>query len=63
MLVGSVFGVGAGVASLSLPFSLSVKSKLRKAVDIENGQKTAFNPYFKFQTTGNRNCLKLSFLN
>ena len=49
----SVFGVGAGVALLSLPFSLSVKSKLRKAVDIENGQKTAFNPYFKFQTIGN----------
>ncbi len=57
----SVFGVGAGVALLSLPFSLSVKSKLRKAVDIENGQKTAFNPYFKFQTTGNGIALSYHF--
>lgn len=57
----SVFGIGAGVTLLSLPFSLSVKSKLKKAIEIENGEKTAFNPYFKFQTTGNGIALSYHF--
>ncbi|WDT68698.1 hypothetical protein [Cloacibacterium sp. TD35] len=57
----SVFGIGAGVTLLSLPFSLSVKSKLKKAVEIENGEKTAFNPYFKFQSTGNGIALSYHF--
>ena len=55
------FLVGAGLVGIGIPFALTSDKQLKKAVSIENGESTAFQPYFKFETTGNGIALSYNF--
>ena len=44
---------GAGLIGIGIPFALAADKNAKKALQTENGDTTAFNPYFKLQTTGN----------
>jgi len=57
----TVFGVSAGLALVSIPFYVSAKKNMDKAVQIENGEATAFEPYFKLEGTGNGVALSYNF--
>ncbi len=53
-------GVGAGLVGIGIPFSLSAKKNLNKAIDIENGIKTP-SAYFKIETSVNSIVLSYNF--
>lgn len=57
----AVFGVSAGIALASIPFYLGAKKNFDKAIQTENGESTAFQPYFNLQTTGNGMALSYHF--
>ena len=57
----TAFGISAGVSLLSIPFYIAYNKNAEKAVSIENGESTVFQPYFKFETTGNGIALSYNF--
>ncbi len=57
----TVFGISAGVALLSIPFYTGYVKNSEKAIQIENGETTAFQPYYKLETTGNGFALSYNF--
>ena len=57
----TVFGVSAGIALASIPFYLGAKKNFDKAIEAENGEPTAFQPYFKVESAGNGLALSYHF--
>jgi len=53
-------GVGAGLVAIGIPFSLSAKKNLNKAIDIENGTIIP-SAYFKIETSGSSIALSYNF--
>ena len=46
-------GIGAGIVGIAIPFALAAKKNADKAIQLENGESTVFQPYFKLETAGN----------
>ncbi|AZI33663.1 hypothetical protein [Kaistella carnis] len=57
----TVFGISAGIALASIPFYLGAKKNFDKAIQTENGESTAFQPYFKVETAENGLALSYNF--
>lgn len=53
--------VGAGIAAISIPFAIKANKNAEKAVSIENGEATAFKPYFKIENAGAGIALSYNF--
>lgn len=54
-------GIGAGLVGIGIPFVLAAKKNADKAISIENGGTTAFQPYFKLESTGTGIVLSYNF--
>lgn len=54
-------GIGAGIVGIGIPFALAAKKNADKAIQLENGASTAFQPYFKLETAGNGLALSYNF--
>lgn len=54
-------GIGAGIVGIGIPFALAAKKNADKAIQLENGETTAFKPYFKLETAGNGLALSYRF--
>lgn len=52
-------GAGVGLIGIGIPFALAAEKNAKKSLQIENGESTAFQPYFKIESAGN--CLALSY--
>ncbi|WP_374445607.1 hypothetical protein [Epilithonimonas sp.] len=57
----TVFGVGAGLAVISIPFYVSAKKNFDKAIKTENGETVAFKPYFRIESAGNGLAMSYNF--
>lgn len=58
----TVFGVGAGLALISIPFHLGAEKNIKKAVEVENGgSDVAFKPYFKIESAGSGVAMSYNF--
>ncbi len=57
----AVVGVGAALVGIGIPFAIAAKKNGEKALEIENGAATAFQPYFKVETAGNGLALSYNF--
>ncbi|NML55932.1 hypothetical protein [Chryseobacterium cheonjiense] len=57
----SMVGIGAGLVAIAIPFAISSKKNLNKAIDTENGKGTAFRPYFKLENAGAGMALSYNF--
>ncbi|QOW11022.1 hypothetical protein Q73A0000_11950 [Kaistella flava (ex Peng et al. 2021)] len=57
----TVFGLSAGIALVSIPFYVGAKKNFNKAIETENGESTAFEPYFKLESAGNGLALSYHF--
>lgn len=54
-------GIGAGIVAIGIPFAFAANKNAKKALEIENGGATAFQPYFKLETAGNGMALSYNF--
>lgn len=54
-------GIGAGIVGIGIPFALAAKKNADKAIQLENGESTAFQPYIKVETAGNGLALSYNF--
>lgn len=52
---------GAGLIGVGIPFALAADKNARKAIALENGESTTFQPYFKVETAGNGLALSYNF--
>ncbi|GGG44767.1 hypothetical protein [Epilithonimonas arachidiradicis] len=52
---------GAGLIGIGIPFALAADKNAKKAVAIENGESTAFRPYFKIESAGNGVAMSYNF--
>ncbi len=57
----TVFAASAGLAVISIPLYISSQKNSDKALQLENGEATAFQPYFKVETAGNSLALSYNF--
>jgi predicted phage tail protein len=57
----ALVGIGAGLVGIGIPFALAAKKNSEKAIKAENGESTAFQPYFKIETAGNALALSYNF--
>ncbi|MBW8362401.1 MAG: hypothetical protein K0M56_09485 [Kaistella sp.] len=57
----AVVGIGAGLVGIGIPFAIAANKNAEKAMALENGEATAFQPYFKLETTGNGLALSYNF--
>lgn len=53
--------MGAGLIGAGIPFAIKANKNAKKAIQIENGEATAFKPYFKVETAGNGIALSYNF--
>lgn len=44
---------GVGLIGVGVPFAMSANKNAKKAIALENGEATAFQPYFKLESAGN----------
>ena len=56
LLIGGVVLVGVGI-----PLAISSKKNAKRAIELENGESTAFQPYLKVETAGNGLALSYNF--
>lgn len=56
-----VTGIGAGLVGIGIPFSLAANKNADKALKIENGNSTAFQPYFKLESGATGLALSYNF--
>lgn len=56
-----VTGIGAGLVGIGIPFAIASKKNAEKAINLENSDATAFQPYFKIETAGNGFALSYNF--
>ncbi|MBW8358650.1 MAG: hypothetical protein K0M63_02470 [Weeksellaceae bacterium] len=54
-------GIGAGIVGVGIPFALAANKNAKKAMAVENGEATAFQPYFKLESAGNGLALSYNF--
>lgn len=54
-------GIGAVVIGAGIPFALSSEKHAKKALELENGETTAFKPHFKLESAGNGIALSYNF--
>ncbi len=57
----TVVGIGAGLVAIGIPFAIASNKNAQKALTLENGGETAFQPYFKLETAGNGMALSYNF--
>lgn len=57
----ALVGIGAGVVGIGIPFAIAAKKNADKAIAIENGEKTAFQPYFKIENAGTSISISYNF--
>lgn len=57
----AVVGIGAGLVAIGIPFAIASGKNSEKALKLENGETTAFQPYFKLETAGNGMALSYNF--
>jgi len=57
----AIVGIGAGLVGIGIPFAIASKKNMDKALQIENGESTAFQPYFKLESAGNGLALSYNF--
>lgn len=57
----AAIGIGAGLIGIGIPFAIAAKKNANKAIAIENGESTAFVPYFKLESAGNGMSLSYNF--
>ncbi len=58
----TIFGVGAGLALISIPFYSGASKNFKKAVVVENGEtSTAFKPYFNIESAGSGIAMSYNF--
>lgn len=57
----TVVGIGAGLVAIGIPFAVASGKNAEKALKLENGESTAFKPYFKLETAGNGMALSYNF--
>ena len=48
-----VTGIGAGLIGIGIPFAIAADKNAKKAIELENGESIAFQPYFKLESAGN----------
>lgn len=56
-----ITGIGGGLVVAGIPFAIGAKKNAEKAIMIENGNTSAFKPYFKFESTGTALALSYNF--
>lgn len=56
-----VTGIGAGLIGIGIPFAVASNKNAQKALQLENGESTAFQPHFKLETAGNGMALSYNF--
>ena len=54
-------GIGAGIVGIGIPFALAAKKNADKAIQLENGESTAFQPYFRLESAGTALALSYNF--
>ena len=52
---------GVGLIGIGIPFALAADKNAKKAIELENGATTAFQPYFKLESAGNGLALSYNF--
>lgn len=52
---------GVGLVGIGIPFALAAEKNAKKAMQLENGEPTAFQPYFKLETAENGLALSYHF--
>ena len=57
----TIIGIGAGLIGIGIPFAIAADKNAKKAIAIENGEPTAFQPYFKLESAGNGLALSYNF--
>ena len=57
----ALVGIGAGLIGIGIPFAIASKKNADKAITIENGETTAFQPYFKLESVGTGLALSYNF--
>ena len=57
----AMIGIGVGLIGVAIPFAISSEKNAKKAIQLENGESTAFQPYFKVETAGNGLALSYNF--
>lgn len=57
----TLVGIGAGLIGIGIPFAIGAKKNAQKAISIENGESTAFQPYFKLEPSGTGIALSYNF--
>ena len=58
---GALIGIGVGLIGIGIPFAIAAKKNTDKAIALENGESTAFQPYFKLESAGNGMALSYNF--
>lgn len=58
---GTIIGVGVGLIGIGIPFAIAAGKNVKKALATENGETTAFQPYFKLESAGNGMALSYNF--
>lgn len=58
---GTLIGIGIGLVGIGIPFAIAANKNAKKAIAVENGESTAFLPYFKVETAGNGLALSYHF--
>lgn len=59
----TIVGIGAGLVGISIPFGIAANKRAKEAIEIENNDipNTAFQPYFKVESTGTGISLSYNF--
>lgn len=57
----ALVGIGAGLVGIGIPFALAAKKNADKAIATENGEATAFQPYFKVESACNGIAMSYNF--
>lgn len=52
---------GVGLIGVGIPFAIAAKKNTDQAIQLENGEPTAFQPYFKLESAGNGMALSYHF--
>lgn len=52
---------GVAFVGFAIPLAIAAKKNAKKAIEVENGETTAFQPYFKLETTENGMALSYNF--
>lgn len=53
--------IGVGIVGIGIPFAVAAKRNAEKAIQIENGETTAFQPYFKVESAESGLALSYNF--